>query len=68
VCPLILLGLSVWHFVSRFGWVLADEIFVSAFLAALYALDIFIASRLSEQPERASLSVGKSVTEAPESE
>lgn len=68
VCPLILLGLSVWHFVSRFGWVLADEIFVSAFLAALYALDIFIASRLSEQPERASLSVGKSITEAPESE
>jgi hypothetical protein len=36
----MLLGLSVWHFVSRFGWVLADEIFVSAFLAALYALDI----------------------------
>lgn len=52
VCPLILLGLSVWHFVSRFGWNQTDELIALAVLAALYTLDIFIASRLSAPPER----------------
>ena len=52
VCPLVLFGLAVWYFVSRFGWSQTDELFVSAFLAALYSLDIFVASRLSAPPER----------------
>ena len=52
VCPLILLGIAVWHFVSRFGWNQTDELIALAVLAALYTLDIFIASRLSAPPER----------------
>jgi L-asparagine transporter-like permease len=52
VCPLVLFGLAVWYCVSRFGWSQTDELFVSAFLAALYSLDIFVASRLSAPPER----------------
>jgi energy-converting hydrogenase Eha subunit A len=51
-CPLIMLGIAVWHFVSRFGWNQTDELIALAVLAALYTLDIFIASRLSAPPER----------------
>lgn len=51
-CPLILLGIAVWHFVSQYGWYQTDELSALAVLAALYTLDIFIASRLSAPPER----------------